>query len=528
MEDGNAASQLRRAVEGHVRDGQVVLALQQLDGLIGLGAAGPDDWLLTGNLLCRLGEFAQALGAFENCLQGQPASLEARYELGRALYKLGDADGAAAHIEQVARTSDSLAVWMGLATIAPGVPMYDQQRVRHIREKFAGLLRAAELPELGEGGRPRSRRATTREGERTRRLRVGYLSAHWHDANYMKPVWPLVNAQNRQNFEVFLFDDGPQPQPNWQWLNSEAQVEWIGNLGNADAAAGIAEMQLDILVDLSAYSQPERLGVFVHRPAPIQIAWFNMYATSGLAEFDYIVGDRWVVHSHEQRHYTERCLQLPISYLTFRTNHAAPEVVPAPSDAGGPFTFGCLGTLYKLTPLVLDAWSEILLQAPQAELLLSCRELKSPCNQQYILGELERRGVAPHRIRIAPPAPHYQFLEYYSQIDVALDTFPYNGGTTTMEAIWQGVPVLNMAGDRWVARTSRSLLCNTPWTQYCVENRQDYVRTAVRLATDSDAKRELSRMRLGVREQLLQSKVCDVQLLATKLEGLYRKVVRGC
>lgn len=527
MEDGQAPSQLRRAAERHARDGQAVLALQELDALIGLGAAGPDDWLLTGNLLCRLGEFAQSLGAFENCLQGQPESLEARYELGRALYKLGDADGAAAHLEQVARTSDSLAVWMGLATIAPGVPMYDQQRVRQIREKFAGLLRAAEMPELAEGGRTRSRRASTGKGHPPRRLRVGYLSAHWHDANYMKPVWPLVNAHDRQIFELFLFDDGPAPQPNWEWLHSPAHVEWIGNLGNADAAAGMAEMQLDILVDLSAYSQPERLGVFVHRPAPVQIAWFNMYATSGLAEFDYVVGDRWVVHSHEQRYYTERCLQLPISYLTFRTNHAAPDIVPAPSDSGGPFTFGCLGTLYKLTPQVLDAWSEILLEAPQAELLLACRELKSPCNQQYILGELERRGVAPHRIRIAPPAPHYQFLEYYSQIDVALDTFPYNGGTTTMEAIWQGVPVLNMAGDRWVARTSRSLLCNSPLQKYCVESRADYVRTAVQLASSKVVPGELGPPRLAMREQLLQAKVCDVNLLARKLEGLYRKVVRS-
>ncbi len=523
--------QLRRAARTYCQAGERIAALQQLDHLIGLDAAGTEDWLLVGRLLCEIGEFAQALGAFENCLQCEPQHTEARYELGRALYKLGDADRGAKLIEQVAVETGELEIWMGLATIAPAVPGYNHARVRKIREKFAELVRQAEAPRRTSAQqKPNATTLPAFKGELgTHRLRLGYVSAHWHDANYMKPVWPLINAHDRDKFEITLFDDSQPRAEAWEWLAGDLKTESIEQLDNRQAAERIAAARVDVLVDLSAYSQPQRLGMFVHRPAPIQMAWFNMYATSGFTEFDYIIGDQLVLQTSEQWHYTERCLQLPLSYLTFQTNHTAPPIAERSREGQARFTFGCLGTVYKLNPEVISTWCEILRQAESANLVLAGRELKSLCNQQYVLDQFVRGDVAKERITFLPPAAHYDFLKHYDQIDVALDTFPYNGGTTTMEALWQGVPVLTFNGDRWVSRTSRSLLGHSHLPQFAVESREAYVRMAVSLASDAERRDELQGIRQSMREKLTVSNVCDSRMLARGLEDLYiQATFAGC
>ena len=521
--DESKQEQLRRSARREANQGHPVAALRELDHLIGMGAANADDWLLTGSLLCEIGEFAQALGAFENCLLDAPQHVEARYELGRALYKLGDADAAARLIEQVAEETGRQEIWMGLATIAPAVPSYDHSRVRKVRERFAQLTRQAESPSRTTAPRRSSRRPSNKQAKKSGPipLRIGYVSAHWQDANYMKPVWPMVNAHDRGRFRLYLLDDGVPRADAWHWLDGAAQTESIHGLDNRAAAQCLSSFELDVLVDLSAYSQPERMGLFVHRPAPIQMAWFNMYATSGFHEFDYLIGDRSVLRRDEQRHLTERCLQLPLSYLTFQTNHAAPDVELRSHDKHSIFAFGCLGTLYKISPQVIATWGEILRQAATAHLILSARELKSACNQQYIMDQFQRHGVASERLTFAPPATHFDFLKHYALFDVALDTFPYNGGTTTMEALWQGVPVLTFNGDRWASRTSHSLLTHSHLSRFSVASREEYIRTAIELATQPELRSELQLIRRDMRHQLAVSKVCDSQMLARKMEALY-------
>ena len=517
MQDPLEPQQLRRDAQQANRAGQRLDALRSLDQLIGLGFASAADWCLTGRLLSELGEFAQALGAFENCIQLEPQHVEARYELGRTLYKLGDVERAALLIEQLAEGSEQIEMWMSLATLAPSVPSFSHQRVKQIREKFAAIVRQAAVLQAGpqrEPGKPKSSSAV---------LKLGYLSAHWHEANYMKPVWPLINAHDRKKFEIHLFDDGPPSSTPWQWLSSSAHTQPTYGLSNSRAAQVIQDAQLDILVDLSAYSKPERLGLFVHRPAPVQIAWFNMYATSGFEEFDYIIGDRLVLRSDECRFYTERCLQLPVSYLTFQTNHPAPSPIESPVASRGFFTFGCLATMYKITHSVVAAWAEILRKASQSRLILSNRELKSLCNQDYLLQQFESLGVERERIEFLPPDKHYEYLKYYDRIDLALDTFPYNGGTTTMEAIWQGVPVLTFNGDRWASRTSRSILGNSHLSPFVVESCEKYILTAVKFGTTPESQANLLKLRREMRERLLASKACDTRLFAQRMEALYTK-----
>ncbi len=224
---------------------------------------------------------------------------------------------------------------------------------------------------------------------------------------------------------------------------------------------------VQILVDLSAYSVPQRLPLFTQHVAPVTIAWFNAFATSGLPGFDYIVGDERVVYDGEERFFTEKILRLPMSYLTFEVTHAAPPIVPPPCLQNRYLTFGSLVSQYKITPPVLDAWAEILRRTDGTRLLLANTALRSIHNRSYVLERFTERGVDAERLILEGPAEHFAYLEKYNRIDVALDAFPYNGGTTTMEAIWQGVPVLTFAGDRWASRTSQSLLHETPLRRLC-------------------------------------------------------------
>ena len=248
----------------------------------------------------------------------------------------------------------------------------------------------------------------------------------------------------------------------------------------------IEEVQIDILVDLNGYSKPPRLGLFALRAAPVQVAWFNMFATSGLREFDYLVGDRHVIPDQEESFYTEQIVRVPGSYLTFEVGYPVPEISPLPCLAAGFLTFGCLAPQYKITTEVIEAWSRILNASPTSRLVLKNVVLEQPAARDFVRGQFARFSIAPDRLDLEGPAEHYTFLERYAGIDVALDTFPYNGGTTTMEALWQGVPVLCFAGDRWASRISASLLREAGLAEFVAPDLEHHIAQAIALARDPE------------------------------------------
>jgi predicted O-linked N-acetylglucosamine transferase (SPINDLY family) len=341
----------------------------------------------------------------------------------------------------------------------------------------------------------------------------------------MKPVWALLNGHDRQRFEIVLFADNTDGTDlNWFQPGPHDHVHLTGALDNAQMIQLIREQSLDILVDLNGYSVPARLPVLAARLAPVGVAWFNMYATSGLPGMDWIVGDEFVIRPEEEPYYSERVKRLPQSYLSFAVGHEAPAVAPQPCLNGHVFTFGSLVSQYKITPAVLDAWSEILQLAPEAGLLLANRTLASPSNREYLLGQFERRGARSNQIELLKPAEHFAFLKYYDRIDVALDAFPYNGGTTTTEAIWQGVPVLTFEGDRWASRTSTSLLRNCHLGEFVASGVDAYVAAAIRWATDSGSHQRLAELRRAMRPCLLDSAVCRTSSMVQAMEDWYWEV----
>jgi predicted O-linked N-acetylglucosamine transferase (SPINDLY family) len=455
-------------------------------------------------------DYACAAESFRRVIQLAPHHGMAYHNLGKALFELGQIDPALDAFRAAASNLDGHEMPLGMiATAIPGSPRADQRAILEARQTWASRC----IP-------PGAVQTFTRPSTpMDRRLRIGYVSAFFQDPNWMKPVWGLVNHHDRTRFEIHLFSDAPASSTQYAYARDPRdRFHDISRLTNAETARLIEEQAMDILVDLNAYSRLSRLALFAMRPAPLQVAWFNMYATSGLDCFDYLIGDHHVFVSGEEAFYTERVVCAPGCYLTFEVTYPVPEVAPPPCRERGFFTFGCLAPLYKITTEVVEAWSRILHGSPGSRLILKNVAFASAANREWVRNLFARFGVPAERVELDGPAPHFEFLKKYGDIDLALDTFPYNGGTTTMEAIWQGVPVLTFDGDRWASRISASLLRNAQMPEFVAPDLDGYVNRAIELARARD---QLAERRRRGRAQLALTPVCDTGAFAKDMERAY-------
>jgi protein O-GlcNAc transferase len=509
--------------------GKHLEALQAYDAVLQLGRPAAEVLYETGCVLAAVGETAQAVSMLERAVAARRDFGDAHNELARACYALGEVDRAMRHLALAERHGNRLEALLNQATLAPQAPASSHRRVLALRRALAVRLASEDAAGSGAAAAPGARSPTIERAvadrhrrDDTGRLRVAYLSPHFHQANYMKPVWGLVNHHDRERFRIHLLHDGDgKKELTGYEAHRDDHLEHVHELDNTALRARIAALGIDILVDLAAYGSPARLGLFIQAPAPVTVGWFNSFATSGLPGLHWIVGDDEVIRRREQFFYSERVARLPLSYLTFDCTQPAPPVVEPPCSGRDYLTFGSLVSQYKITPQVLDTSSGILHRAPRANLLLANRELASRHNRAWLAERFAARGVDPERLLLFGPAEHEDFLRYYDRIDVALDAFPYNGGTTTMEALWQGVPVLTCAGDRWASRTSRTLLRRADLGSWVARSPRAMVRAAVRLAHDPRTPEALATLRRGMRQRLAASSACDTQALAHAMERFY-------
>ena len=283
----------------------------------------------------------------------------------------------------------------------------------------------------------------------------------------MKPVFSLIHCHDRRRFEIHLVSDGDDPTPAAGYEAQPGDRIWqVRGMPNDQLANHLAAAGIDVIVDLNGYSLRSRLGLIPYRAARRQYGWFNTFATTGVPGFDAVIGDTSTVSVAEEAFHSEPVLRVPGSYLAFRVRYPTPPVAQPPCLTNGQLTFGCLGSSYKLTPETLAAWAAILRAAPSTRLMVKNPLLDEPSNRAALLDRLATLGIEPGRITLSGRSEHFDFLHAYDRLDIALDTFPYNGGTTTSEALWQGVPVLTCNGDRWAGRTTRR--CSNGWTACAV------------------------------------------------------------
>jgi predicted O-linked N-acetylglucosamine transferase (SPINDLY family) len=501
----HASAQLREAAEAY--ETALLLDDRAADGWFGLGCA----------------QLAlKAYGAARNALMRAaflaPDSAAAHYNLAKAQFELGSIEAAIENFERATLLDPAMAQMAraSIATIIPGSPAADNAAVLRARKNWA-RAEAATLPPAAPAAR--------RSGPK---IRIGYVSAFFGARNWMKPVMAMVNHHDRDHFEIHFFSDGKPPAPESGYRDHDDDyVHDFRMVENARAAEIIRGIGIDVLVDLNGYGFPKRLPLMLQKPAPLLAGWFNMFATTGIDAFDWIVGDDSVLPAAEEPFYTEKIHRLPGSYLAFEVLYPVPEIAPPPSAVLGWLTFGCLGSQYKLTDRVLAAFARILAGAPAARLFIKNGALEDASTRADLSRRLREAGIAASRVTLAGRSEHYTFLEAYGLVDIALDTFPYNGGTTTTEALWQGVPVLSFDGDRWASRTSKSLLLAAGLADWVAQDEAAFVARAIKLANDPETPAMLTQLRHGMRASLAASAVCDAAGLCRALENFYRKISAG-
>jgi predicted O-linked N-acetylglucosamine transferase (SPINDLY family) len=495
-------------------DAQLAAAATEYHRALSLDPSLPEAWAGLGAAELARAAYGEAARCLRQAAALRPDLAEFRFNLGQALFELGDVDAALDCFRRIAESGHpklAQEARCNIACLIPGAASADNASVLQARRAWA----EREVAERRD--RPPPAPAA--------KLRIGYVSSFFADRNWMKPVWGVVNHHDRSRFEIHLFSDGRPPDAGSGYRDyPDDYIHDVRGAPNDGLAGYVARCNIDILVDLNGYSVPRRLGLFMRRPAPLIVGWFNMFATTGTDAFDYIIGDDTVIPAAEERFYSERVLRVPGSYLAFSVPYPVPDVAPPPVLASGRLAFGCFCSHYKITDATVDAWAAILRGAPQTRLLLKNRALGDASNQAHLRDRFARRGVDAERLLLDGPSGHDAFLAAYGRVDIALDTFPYSGGTTTMEALWQGVPVLTCDGDRWASRTSLSLLRAAGLGDWCLADRGALVAQAIALARSPATPDALATLRAVMRDRLARAPVCDSAGLCRGLEAIYERI----
>ncbi len=293
---------------------------------------------------------------------------------------------------------------------------------------------------------------------------------------------------------------------------------WKPLVGLSDEAAArlIHADGVHVLIDLSGHTAHNRLPVFAWKPAPVQVTWLGLPATTGVAEIDYVLGDPHAIPAEYDNHFSEAVWRMPESYLCLTVPASPVKVAPLPALSTGHVTFGSFNNLTKMNDAVVAVWARILNSVPDSRLLLKTKQLSEPAVCDKTLQRFAACGIAPERLLLSrTTVSRDDHLAAYNKVDIALDTFPYPGVTTSAEALWMGVPVLSLRGDRFMSRTAGSIAHNAGLPDWVAADEDDYVAKAVAFASDLQ---RLAALRAGLRQQVLASPLFDAPRFARNFE----------
>jgi len=353
-----------------------------------------------------------------------------------------------------------------------------------------------------------------------KRLRIGYVSPDFwrHAVSYF--LEPILAEHDRTQVEVFCYAEVTRPDDVTQRFQALAD-HWRSTVGLSDEALArlIYEDHIDILIDLAGHTANNRLKAFTYKPAPVQATYLGYFATTGLATMDYWITDETLHPQDTVELATESLFRLPRCCLAYQPLKAAPEIMPR---SGKNVTFGSFNVLSKISPAAFALWSEILRATPEAQLMLKTKQLGDPVTRKFIQQQFANHGIGAERLILLSYTPSPQeHLATYGRVDIALDTIPRTGGSTTAEALWMGVPVISLAGERFIERLSASMLNAVGLDELIADSYEEYLAKAVALAADPQ---QLAQLRASLRERMAASPLCNAQGLAQTLESAYRNM----
>jgi protein O-GlcNAc transferase len=360
-------------------------------------------------------------------------------------------------------------------------------------------------------------------------LRIGWLSGDLCQHPVGLFLWPLVERLSEEpGVEMVFYDTKPRE----DWLSEQLRGFglWrvVAGLSDQEIAEQIRNDQLSILIELSGHTAGNRLPVLLQRPAPVQWSWLGYWATTGIPEaVDAVLVDPVVVppNSETARSFSERLVYLPHSRWCYRPVPWMPELTEPPCLKNGWVTFGCLNSCMKLHPEMLDCWAELLNQVPHSRLLLKNYQLRDDGLKNQLKKFFQRKGVNADRLLLKGPSVHSELLAVYAEIDIALDPFPFNGGLTSCEALWMGLPLVALVGSGsaavMAANQAEALLNQLGRSNWVAQCQQNYIRLAMQLSQDQG---ELKSVRRKQRLAMRSSELCNEESFASDFLHLVKQV----
>src|SRR5262245_31635747 len=432
-----------------------------------------------GNALKDQGEFGEAIACFGQALERRPDYRAALSNLDNAIFDMHFAD------------------------------RYGNESTLDAARLFARYVEPARL-----------RTAFANVPDPERRLRVGYVSPDFRNHGVSYFFHGVIASLDPAEVEAYCYSNSTVDDDMTARIRNAAHgFRTIAGLSDAEAEAMIQRDRIDILVDLAGHTANNRLALFARKPAPVQALTQGYLDTSGLAAMDYFITDRWVVPPEDETSFTEKILRLPNAHFCFAPTGLDIPVTARP--AGEPLTLGSFNNWNKVSGETMALWSRVTAEIPDCRLFLKSGRFDDPVLRREAIDQFAAHGVGESRLIVEGFTTREDLLTAYNRVDIGLDPFPYNGCTTTIEALWMGVPVVALRGRRSVARASEAILEVVGLPDLVAKDGDDYVRIVRALAEN---RKYLSELKSGLRTMTERSPICDCRRVAQGLENLYRQM----
>lgn len=356
-----------------------------------------------------------------------------------------------------------------------------------------------------------------------RRLKIGYVSPDLYDHAIMRFLPPILEFHDRSRFAVTVYSVGTKSDHCTDVIRNLAASFVSCTLSGEALEERVRADEIDILVDLAGHTMPpEQLMVFARKAAPIQVSWLGLLSTTGLPQMDYYLGDREIPCPGTESCFSETVYRLPRIAAVYRPALDIP-VAPSPSRERGYITFGSFNNPAKIGRHVVKVWSQVLRSVPRSRILLKYRTMETEVMRERFQGWFSKEGIVRERVELAGPSQPREYLESYGQIDIALDPFPYQGGSTTLDTLLMGVPMVAMAGRLTVQRGTSSALKSLGLADMVVDSPEQYVKAAVFVA---GLVGKIPDIRRNVSKAFRSSPVMDEAGFTRDLEAAYRDMWR--
>jgi predicted O-linked N-acetylglucosamine transferase (SPINDLY family) len=529
--------------------GELDLAIEVYRQGIACNPASAEAHYNLGNALRDRGQFDAAIDAYREAIALKPAWPEAHNNLAGALRDKGQLDSAIAAYRQAlvlkpnyaeayhnlgsaltdqGQLSEAIAAYRQALEIDPGNALTDSNLVYTLQfhPDSDGRTIAEELRRWNrQHAQPLGRLVRPHINDRTpdRRLRVGYVSPDLREHVVGRNLLPLILQHDHRQFELTCYSNVRRPDALTAQFQQNADC-WRDIVGLTDeqVAQQIRADQIDILVDLSLHLADSRLLIFARKPAAVQVTFAGYPGSTGLTAIDYRLSDPYLdPPERDESMYSEKTVRLPDTFWCYDPLDCRDiPVNRLPALESGIVTFGCLTNFYRINDRVLELWSRVLQKVQSSRLvLLSPRG----SHRQGLLDRVARDGIDPARIEFFCHLPRREYMQLYHRIDFVLDTFPYNGHTTSLDSFWMGVPVVTLVGQSAVSRAGWCQLSNLGLTELAAQTPDQFVSIAVALAADLP---RLSQLRSTLRQRMERSPLMDAPRFARNIEAAYRQMWR--